>query len=423
MAYALGYSLAPKTERILKLLLCYRGMTAKQLAFIFFQTEQITLSQEKSIYNDLAKLKKQGLVKSLRLQQNVSKGSLYYLSQAGYDYVKDSLNIRAGQTATGWLPPDYGEYDVADLSYDVYLPPLKQTAHHLLLMEFFKELYTHSDKVGETITHRHNLYAARKYKTPEGMIRYRPDAEIIINNKIFTIEIDRATESHEQLKQKFQTYRQYFETTANDKEAEHPAGILFIVESRRREQGIQRRWHNILSAFYSVLRDYSHRLNLILTTIDQAADTILFEREREFHKAQIKDHLKSYIEPNQRSFFLESAESDEPLLAIAIDGTDTYRLLLCDVAHEYESSIYRKQMHFHDRQLKAYKQKQFTIQDKTVAFEDYRTVLFYPKYRPVVLDIFQTYKLDINLTHKLTLLSKAVDCHSFNPILNAPVTY
>lgn len=423
MAYALGYSLAPKTERILKLLLCYRGMTAKQLAFIFFQTEQITLSQEKSIYNDLAKLKKQVLVKSLRLQQNISTGSLYYLSQAGYDYVKDLLNIEADQTATGWLPADYDEYDVADLSYDVYLPPLKQTAHHLLLIDFFKELHTHSDELGETITHRHNLYAARKYKTREGMIRYRPDAEIIINNKTFTIEIDRATESHEQLKQKFQTYRQYFEATANDTDAEHPVGILFVVESRRREQGIQRRWHNILSAFYSVLKDYSHRLNLILTTIDQVTYTILLEREREFHKAQIKDHLKFYIESNQRSFFLENATSDGPLFAIVIDDTDTYRLLLCDIAHEYESSIYKKQMHFHDQHLNVYKKKQFTIQDQTVAFKDYQTVLFYPRYKPVVLNTFQAYKLDINLTHKLSLLSDAVDYHSFDPILNAPVTY
>ncbi|MDV6378225.1 replication-relaxation family protein [Sporosarcina sp. GW1-11] len=423
MAYALGYSLAPKTERILKLLLCYRGMTAKQLAFIFFQTKQITLSQEKSIYNDLAKLKKQGLVKSLRLQQNVSSGSLYYLSQAGYDCTKDLLNIQNGQIATGWLPADYDEYDVADLSYDVYLPPLKQTAHHLLLIDFFSELHINSDELGETIAHRHNLYAARKHKTREGTIQYRPDAEIIINNSVFTVEIDRATESHEQLKQKFQTYKQYFETMANDSNNEIPAGILFIVESRRREQGIQRRWHNILSAFYSVLSDYSHRLNLILTTIDQAAETILFEREREFYKSKIKDHMKYYIEPNQRAHFLQKESNDEPLIVIVTDETNEYRLLLCDVAQEYESSIYRKRIHFYDRQLKGYKQKQFTIHNKNVIFKDYKTTIFYPKYKPLILDSFKTYKLDVNLTYKLTALSKTLDYHSFDSILNAPVTY
>lgn len=277
--------------------------------------------------------------------------------------------------------------------------------------------------LGETITHRHNLYAARKHRIREGIIQYRPDAEILINDKVFTVEIDRTTESHEQLKQKFHTYRQYFETIANDSAKELPAGIVFIVESRRREHGIQRRWHNILSAFYSVLSDYSHQVNILLTTIDRVAETLWIERERETYRSQIRDHIKSYIEPNQRVHFLSNTSHTEPLTAIVTDETDTYRLLLCDVAQEYESAIYRKQIHFQDRQLTGYKQKQFTIQNRNVAFKDHKTVLFYPTYRPLIVDSFKTYTLSVNLTHKLALLSDTVDYHSFNSILNAPVTY
>ncbi|PFQ44837.1 hypothetical protein COK05_16000 [Bacillus cereus] len=58
----------------------YRGTTDKQLAIIVYEQEEYTLSREKNIYNSLRKLKNQGIVQSIRLQDNFAKGPLYYLT-------------------------------------------------------------------------------------------------------------------------------------------------------------------------------------------------------------------------------------------------------------------------------------------------------------------------------------------------------
>ncbi|WP_336822921.1 replication-relaxation family protein [Sporosarcina sp. USHLN248] len=423
MAYVFGYSLSPKTERILKLLISYRGMTARQMAYIYFGTHQINLSQEKSIYNDLAKLKKQGLVKSLRLQQNVSKGSLYYLTPSGYDCAKDLLNIQQGQSGHGWMPADYGEYDFADLSYDLYLPPLKQVAHHLMLIDFFIELYGASDDLFEVIPHRHNLYAAKKYSTAEGIQQYRPDAEISIGGKLFTVENDRATESHEQLLQKFLTYKRYLDVHANNPNKESLVGILFVVESRRRGQGIRRRWHNILSAFYKVLSPYSEQVNLIMTTMDQVSSTLQLELQRSSYKHQMTKHLSSYLTGNQEAYFLGSEEQKDPIVVCIQYSPSKYRILFCDVAQEFESSIYSKYIQFQKNQLPTYRLRSPHPKWQDMQYADHRCVLFYPQSKPVIIDSFAAYKVNAQLDSSLSLLFKNLDFHSFNPLLNLRVTY
>jgi sugar-specific transcriptional regulator TrmB len=62
MAYVFGFNLSHQSERILKTLLIYRGMTAKQLTGFLFGPLQHSLSEEKSVYNYLRKLRGQGLV-------------------------------------------------------------------------------------------------------------------------------------------------------------------------------------------------------------------------------------------------------------------------------------------------------------------------------------------------------------------------
>ncbi|MCM3636365.1 replication-relaxation family protein [Sporosarcina luteola] len=423
MAYVFGYSLTAKTERILKLLISYRGMTARQMAHIYFGTHQINLSQEKSIYNDLAKLKKQGLVKSMRLQQNVSKGSLYYLTPSGYDCTKDLLNIHQGQSGFGWMPSDFGDYDVADLSYELYQPPLKQVAHHLMLIDFFIQLYAASDDLFEVIPHRHNLYAAKKYNTAEGIQQYRPDAEISIDGKLYTVEIDRATESHEQLLQKFITYRRYFDAHVNKKNEELPVGILFVVESRRRDQGIRRRWHNILSAFYKALSPYSQQVNLIMTTMDQVSSTLHLEQKRSFYRKQITKHLKSYLTENQEAYFLGSEVQKNPLVACVRDSQSQYRILFCEIVQEFESSIYSKFTQFQNNELQTYISRNPISKWQGSKYLDYRCVLFYPQAKPVIIDSFSSYKVDPQLDYSLSLLSRNLDFHSFNPLLNLRVSY
>ncbi|MEK4023640.1 replication-relaxation family protein [Sporosarcina sp. FSL W7-1283] len=423
MAYVIGYQLSNKTERLLKLLISYRGMTAPQLARMFFATHDLTLSQEKSIYNDLAKLKKQGLVKSLRLQQNVSKGSLYYLTPNGYDCTKELLNMREGQQGEGWMPAEDGDYDLADLSYDLYMPPTKQAAHHLLLMDFFTELHTGSDELGEVLRHRHNLYAAVKYHTPKGSQQFRPDAEVLIDDQLFTIEIDRATESHEQLVQKFLTYRQYLDTHANQPDRKQLHGILFVVESRRREQGIRRRWHNILAAFYKVLHPYSHQLNLILTTMDQAVDTLKFEQDRPMLAMRMKQDLMKQVQEGEKVYTISHKDSPDRLALCITSPNRQYRIEYSQISQEFESAAYRSYAEFHDRQLMTYKLKCPATDSEGMRYAGSRNILYAAHAKPVIFDSFATYKMDPKVDDKLRLLSKHLEMKSFNPVINMPVTY
>lgn len=162
MAYFSGYNISPLSEQIIENLLLYRGMTAKQLTYLIDPFP--TLSLEKSIYNYLRILKKQGLVVSYKLQENVSKGSLYFLTKSGYDLAKDIFNVEEGQTGSGWISSEPGlQADLADIPYETFKPPLKQSAHHLMLVNFFIQLKS-IDVNNDWINHRINLYAAFEYE-------------------------------------------------------------------------------------------------------------------------------------------------------------------------------------------------------------------------------------------------------------------
>lgn len=425
MAYAFGYNLSDKTERLLKLILSYRGLTAQQLAYIYFGTVQLTLSQEKSIYNDLRKLKKQSLVTSLRLQQSVSKGSLYYLTPRGYEHTKELLNIPIGQKDSGWMPSDFGEYHQADLSYDLYVPPLKQIAHHLLLLEFFTELHRAGDRLGGVIEHRHNLYAAKKYNTTQGVQLYRPDAQIRIDTQIFTIEIDRATESHEQLIQKFKTYKMHFDVLSKNG-AQLPAGILFIVESKRREHGIRRRWANIVTAFFKVLYEYSDRVNLIFTTLDQVASVIEFEQNRTSFDKKMQQHMQNYLPKGYEIlYYHERTKPNESVYACVAQSASIYTLWFHEVSHEYESGIYRKYVDFLQHQAPSFQRGSRMVQLEGFTLSTILKTIFYDTHKPILLNTFSHHGLDSKIAHPLTKLMMPTEAsfHSFNPIQNMPVTY
>ncbi|MBA2873160.1 hypothetical protein HNQ85_003498 [Anoxybacillus calidus] len=348
MSYLFGHNLSIHSLKIIEILFKYRGMTANQIAHMI-HSGHYTLAQEKSVYNYLGKLKKQKLVNSYRLQGSFSRGSMYYLSEKGYELAKHWLNIEQEQKGDGWILSDqlHGE-GYADLPYDVYKPPLEQTTHHLLLIEFFKQLKMIE---GIDLYHRLNLYASKKYQVDGQMYRYRPDAEIkLADGRIFAIEIDRATETHEQLRKKFKTYRNYLEYLRKT-EQPIPTGIIFVVEAKRREHGMKRRWENMMSAFFEEIGDFHKDFYLVMTSMDRVPDTVLFEHYRvEYEKAasvairkeleNVYDKVSNYAKRNPiRNIFSIAIHKKSGLF-------DLYSNVVC---HEMDTALYSRVYDFYQR--------------------------------------------------------------------------
>jgi DNA-binding PadR family transcriptional regulator len=351
MSYSLGYNLSFHALVIIQILFEYRGLTANQIAHILHWGEY-TLAQEKSVYNYLRKLKKQKLVTAYRLQGDYARGSIYYLTPQGFELAKHLLNIDRGKTGEGWVfrqsmpGENYG-----DFPYDLYKPPLDQTAHHLLLIEFFKQLRTLDEEVD--YNYRINLYAAKEYEIDGQKHRYRPDAEVKFGDgRIFAVEIDRATESHEQLRRKFRTYRNYLQYLHRNNE-KLPSGIFFVVEEKRRHHGMKRRWENVMSAFFEEIGDFHKDFYLVMTSMDRVPDTVLFEYYRdEYEKAAnaaIRKELENvYDKVSMYGYFKQNPIkiTFSPAIHEKSGLFDLYSNVVC---HEMDTALYSRVYDFYQR--------------------------------------------------------------------------
>lgn len=360
MTQSQSLALSEKEVRILTYLFNYRGMRAKDLVVFETNTTCYSLSDEKSIYNYLAKLKRKGLIKSNRLQGVNSLGSLYYLSTNGLELIKSLLNISVGQQGNGFLPI-MEETTFWDIPAEYQSPPLKQTEHFLLTIEFFKQLV--ADK--ETpYRHTTTFYSNLTYVHEQKMHKVKPDAAVIIDGNFYAVEIDRATENHEQLIQKFLKYKHHYDycNLAEDKTTVRPVhSILFVVEERSRRHGIQRRWTNVLSAFFKAFNEKFPEINLILVPMNEVAATLDFEQYRHImEKKEIEKVAKFYTD---EGFSNVVDPGKYPLVA---DENNKCKVVSLHIHQEFESRLYKDKYNLylyslnmenrikHDEQLKVY---------------------------------------------------------------------
>jgi hypothetical protein len=340
MSLEFGYNLTATSYLIIELLFKFRGVTATQLAALIYG-KHYTLSQEKNIYNFLSKLKKQKLVSNIRLQGSYSKGSIYYLAEKGYEFAKELLNIQEGQRGNGWI--NAGMPLFADIPYTTYKPPLVQTTHHLLLIDFFIELR----EIKETeIAYRLNLYASQNYESEEKQYRFRPDGEIeFLDGRLFTIEVDVGSETHEQFRQKFRVYRRYFEYIETQKGESLPNGIIVVVQNKRKDHGIKRRWANIVSAFYKEIGDYHFRVNLMMTTLDSVKKTLIFEDNRFQYEIKASKYIQEML-ANQGfkaiNYSYNTGSSIQENAFLYSINHDDYRIYFNAVCQAYETKIYSR---------------------------------------------------------------------------------
>lgn len=420
MPYILGFKLSERDEKILEFLFSYRGITAKQLIILLLGKSLYSLSEEKSVYNSLRKLKNQGLVSSHRLQDTVTNGSMYYLSPKGYNLMLDLLNIETEQQGQGWLPHGGLTDDTfADISYEIYSPPKKQTAHHLMLIDFFLRIRGLSNDVVEGFPHRSNIYSSQKFHQPVGnrmqTKKFRPDGEVMINSRRYTVEIDRAMETHEQLVQKFEVYKAYFEHCKRNKEFIPIQGILFVVEDRRRMHGIKKRWASLLAAYAKTLYPEWRDIPLILTTMSSAADTILDESSilstgNEGIKKTMQVWLRNKFNVSSCVHYSLGEEQDlEYSYTIGLKDDSTYDIYNGTLCHEYDTRLFTA---FTDLQKNIAPQVKEKPSRHTEGrrFHIAKTMISYPEHlrKPVVVDV-KPYGVDPQLSYLFKEASKLIE--------------
>ncbi len=342
MSTILDNRLSPSSMSIIKLLLFYRGLNGKQVAEMHYVPYGPSNAQEKSIYNNLAKLKKQKIVASRKIEGDGNAGSLYYLTAKGYELAKDLLNIEEGNNIGFVLMNELkGTPTQADLPYDLYKPPFQQIQHHLLLNDFFIQLR----KINEVmIDHRGPIYSARDYTINGRNQKLRADAEILLpDHRSYFIEVDRSSENHSQLRGKFKNYKAYLDWLKNHNKA-LPTGIIVVVEEKRKMYGFNRRWANILTAFLEEIGEYATSVNLLMATVSDIKKTLWVEVHRrkmnKIAKMMIKEHFEA------KGFHkVVTAEYKKELFLSYVFHNNAYKLIFTRFANKYESinyALYKK---------------------------------------------------------------------------------
>lgn len=270
----------------------YRGMTAQQIAKLHYNKKFITVSNEKYMYRQLKELEDMRLVLRLDKISNASKYAVYSLTKKGYAAYQVHVQVLEGYTGSGW----YDSYNVDHgyFEYKVYSPPRRQIQHHLMLIDMFIEMRLRG------VEHRNNLYAKRTAQSDHRvkMQMLRPDAEMIINGEIYTLEIDTGTESHVQLVEKFERYFHYL-VNAKELYGEFDIQHIVFIVNGEHNGHLERRWTNILAAFYKGTRAMHLKLHLHLVTMKDLERFLQIERDRLELESELTYKLRTFYYGHQ----------------------------------------------------------------------------------------------------------------------------
>lgn len=398
--------LSSRDQDIMTTIYRYRGMTALQLTQKVHNSSNPKQSQKSSIHNYLKRLKKQKIVASKKLEDEVGVGSIYYLTPNGFQMAKDLLNIDIGQIGEGYMFADdmEGYHTHGDLDYIIYKPPLQQMGHHLLLIDSLIKLdYLDTE---EQIDYRLSMYATRKYE--KGFDKLRPDAELLLSNsRSFFLEIDKGTEGYQQLVEKFTNYRNYLSQLKMD---ELPIGILFITDTKRQMYGLKRRWTYILAAYMNAMGELATKVNLILCPLNKLEEIVLFEVKRpEYNRLAIKK-LKKALTTQHQSVRIKKSSIDNSLWYAIVTIGNKHQLVFSRVVNEFESSAYSYLFFFHQN-IKSFYQLEKIPATDWGGFK--QSVLFYKNDHPYLPSHFPVDKWSRAWQTTVELLH---DCVTYMPL-------
>lgn len=318
---------------IMDYLLDYRGLNAKHMTAFIYLTRDYTTSNLKQVQREIKTLVDVDYITFFKYTENLvdeagvyktQKVSMYQLTQKGYEYMLRYYNVLPGQQGSGFINDD--DFVRGDIPYDTYTPPTKLVDHHLMGIEVFLQL-----TLNMPVPHRINLYAS---KPLTGKQRLRPDAEVLVNGRVYFLEFDRNTENHEKLIEKFELYKTYFETLSGD-ELNKLGKIVFVMED---EQGAKRRWNNVLAAFLKVIGSYHNHVQLVMCSLASISRLFLAETDH----ADIKKDMINYVKKPIRVWHTRHG-----VLYITHD----VKIALYTFQHQYDSSLFLA-LHYMDQHTK-----------------------------------------------------------------------
>lgn len=335
--------------KLLQLLYYYRGMTALQLTKVYYDSDNPLPTQKSNIHNYLSKLKKQSLVASKKLDDNIYLGSIYYLTSKGFEAAKEMMNIEAGAKENGFilLNERSGFPTQSDLAYNLYQPPKLQLSHHLLLIDLFIQLRIHFND-DEAVDHRLSMYCSTPYTLDSIDYKIRPDAEILLPDKTsYWIEVDRGTESHSQLLAKFNNYKNYL-VYLKENNLEVPfKGIIFVTDAKQRMYGLKRRWANILSAFLKEMYPFDSEIRLILAPLNEVENTLRFEMNRNGLNESASHLIDKRLKLRDYEKMLPFVRTvDKALFYFIATNKTSYKIIYVSVSNAFDSSVYTNYHHF-----------------------------------------------------------------------------
>lgn len=222
------------------------------------------------------------------------------------------------------------------------------------------------------IKYRDNMHSERKLELKlKGNIYpfyFRPDGEVLINNRQYFIEYDLSTERKKALIEKFKGYKRYFDSLKSENKP-LPQTILFITNDFKQRYGMQVRWGTISSAFYEVLKDYALEVNLAYKSLDDVKDYLEYEiaYSPEVHLPLIRKVYDRCIENKQMKLgnsagtlgdllysFTRAESSDLPdnnfplYLHVKVDGCETKGWIIArKIKKQYEDEKTLKQGHLY----------------------------------------------------------------------------
>lgn len=354
------YNLSPARVELLETLYIIRGANARVITQFLKKKLVCEKKEEKQIINLLHRLKEAGLVSSKKLEGKYA-GSMYYLSPVGFELAKRLLNIKPLQKGSMWLRYQYPfnqrtKGQMRDYSYETYKPPLRQYKHHHLILKSIVSLYENGNNIN--FTYRLTLDAVKEYEyvVNNRMERFqlKPDAEININNEIYTLEIDRSTESYPQLVQKFKRYKEYLHYSKNKEDKFLITKIIFVIEDTERKFGIARRWNTIMKAFIEAMEiKESYKtwpnIQLILITVCELANVVRNEMEKHNY-ADLKERFSKYVpiinNSNLTSSELKSYYSLNKFSHIFLTNNEKQLIFFAECRY-YNSDFYLSLLKFH----------------------------------------------------------------------------
>lgn len=315
-----GISLSPSEKDILMFLYTSRGAKTNQILRYFSSFP--TTTEKGNLAKYLASLKKKKMICIQSIADKKEK--LYFLSEDGhylcsnyFKYKKEALLL------------DGFNGDVGDFPYTHYTPPKNYVSHFLMgidlmldvlevrkklswnfrlsskkkhkliknVMKVHKVIPRSSFKVSLYTIKNFNTGIDRRFKDNKSKFKkfvkplsnilkyrdnlhaaislvesskkyYRPDAEILIHDNAYAVELDRGNERKHALKSKFLTYNERFKQLEKNGDP-LPTGVLFITPDFPYENARIKRWHSVSSAFLEEVGEYAQKINLVMLTVSE----------------------------------------------------------------------------------------------------------------------------------------------------------